>query len=122
MTSPGGLDIWRVIFHVQIHDPLQTELPVFNDDRVFALRNAIDGSVECPVKDDARRFAAKARVIISYEISCGFFSRLGQFASAVETRACSGAASSRAATTAGIGRPLSEFVLAQLIELHHTAT
>src|SRR5262249_31320214 len=113
--------LW-VLFHVEVHGPLQTELSIFDDDGVLILRNAIDWSVECPIEDDARRFATEARIILSLEISRGLFSSFSQFASAIEPRARGGTASTRTATTARIGGPLSWFVLAQLIELYHTAT
>src|SRR5690348_2875347 len=114
MAGPGRLDILRVLFQVEIHRSLQSELAVFNNDRVFVLGNTIDRAIERPIKDDARRLATKTRIILALEIRCSLFTCFCQFATAIQARSRS-TTSSSAATASRIGWPLALFVLTQLV-------
>src|SRR5689334_23687932 len=67
VTGPARFDILRMIFQIEVDGPLQSKLSVFQNDVVFGLGNAVDGSVERPVKDNARRFTTKTRIVISLE-------------------------------------------------------
>ena len=53
--------------HVHVDRSREPELPALQDDRVFVLCDAIDRTIECPVEDDARRFAAHARIVLREE-------------------------------------------------------
>ena len=81
-----GLTFARVLFPVHVDGALQAELAVFEHDRVFVLRDAVDRPVESPVEENAGGLAVEARIVFALEIRRGFFSGCGQFGSAIEPR------------------------------------
>src|SRR6185295_17427288 len=62
VTGAARLDPRRVL-PVHVNRAREAELAVLERDRVAALRDAIDGAVERPVEQDARRLATHARVL-----------------------------------------------------------
>ncbi len=63
MTGVARRDVRGMLRHVHVDDALEAVEPVVDDDAVLLLRDAIDGAVEHPVEDDARRPATQARVV-----------------------------------------------------------
>src|SRR5690242_19196134 len=91
-----------MLLHVHVDGTLQCQLTVLNHDRVFVLRDPVHRSVEGPVEDDARRFAAKAWIVFALEGGRFLLAECGELGAVVETRSgrrCP-ATGSRAASTA----------------------
>src|SRR5262249_20730734 len=119
MTRPTGLDVGRMVRHIHVDRPLQSELAILNNDCVLALCDAVDGTIESPIEDDARRLAAKARIIVPRKFRSRLLSKLRQFGPTVEPRPC-GLATTPACAT-GAGRAFAGLVLTQLAERHQSA-
>src|SRR5688500_12129292 len=99
--------------HVHVDRAPQVHLPVLNQNRVLVLRDAIHRAVEDPVEDDARRLAAKTRIVIAGELRRRLFTKWRELGAAIEARAGLG---TRAATTTAA--PLARFQLLELTERH----
>src|SRR5262245_58409614 len=75
MAGASEFEVLRMLLQVHVDRAFQAELSIFEDDRVFALGNSIDGTVEVPIKDDAGGFAPEARVLLFPRFGVGVRSR-----------------------------------------------
>src|SRR5262245_50428353 len=103
---------------VHVNRSRESQLPVLQDDGVLVLRDAIDGAIERPVEDDARRLAAHARVALREEHR-ELFSALLALGREFSALNHAGAAATRAARATD--PPLSWLVLTDGAERHERA-
>src|SRR5262249_24260330 len=100
---------------------LQSHLPVLNDDGVLVLRDAVDGPVKRPVKNDACGFTAKTRIVLACSEARNFlFTERTQLCSAIKARSCR-STSSAATTPTGASRTSPRFILRVFAEPHQAA-
>src|SRR4030095_14528775 len=64
MSRARALAVRRVTRHVHVDRPREPKLTVLQYDRVLVLRDAIDRTVERPIKDHARSLAAHPGVVL----------------------------------------------------------
>src|SRR5690606_18090660 len=71
---------------IEVDRALEPHLSVADHDRPARLEAAVDGTVERPVEENARRLAAKARIVVAREAGGRPFAHWREFRSAVQTR------------------------------------
>src|SRR4029453_3253297 len=96
--------IRRVFLEVHVNRPLETHLPVLEDDGVLVLRDPVHRTIESPVEDDARRLAAEAWIVLALESCCGLLPGGRQLGASIKPRPGSGTRTS-APPPARIGCP-----------------
>src|SRR5215813_8179155 len=76
MARTARLDVDGVVGHVHINRTLQSELPIFEKDRVLVLCDAVDRTIERPIEDDAGCLAAEARIVLPRKFRGRLLSKL----------------------------------------------
>ena len=120
VTDARRFDSARVFLQLQENRALQIELSIQDHDVVLVLRDPIDGAVERPVEDDARRLAGWPRAApspcVGLLVAC--LRELGP-AEDSGSRGSAAATGGGSSGGAGLGRLIARLVLVDSAERHH---